>query len=262
MTDDTLQFYQFGGTGGAPVLIAHGLYGSARNWRAIAKRLSGDRPAVTVDMRNHGESFHHDDMSYAAMADDLARVMQTETGPAHLIGHSMGGKAAMIAALRQPDLVRSLLVGDIAPVAYDHAGENVGYAKNMMAVDLARVQSRSDADVLLAETTADPSLRAFFLQSLDLSEGTPRWKFNLDVLMRAMPDIVGFPDVGGSYDRKVLFLSGAGSDYMDGQGKEKARALFPRARFASIKGAGHWLHADAPRAFIASVQAFIAAQEA
>ncbi|WP_324753577.1 alpha/beta fold hydrolase [Roseovarius sp. Pro17] len=228
------------------LLIAHGLYGSARNWGVIAKRLSDTRRVVAVDMRNHGESDWQDTHSYADLAADLAEVCEALDGPVDVLGHSMGGKAAMTLALTQPELVNSLIVADIAPVAYTHS--QIKYIDAMRNVDLAGIERRSDAAALLEPMVDTPALVPFFLQSLDVAER--RWRLNLDVLAEEMPKIMGFPEVEGGYDCPTLFLSGDQSDYVLPEHRDVIKPLFPKARFMALKGAGHWLHAEEPRAFV------------
>lgn len=228
------------------LLIAHGLYGSGRNWGVIAKRLSDQFFVVCPDMRNHGSSPWYDTQSYFDMADDLAGLLD---GPTRVVGHSMGGKASMVLALQHPELVEKLIVADIAPVAYAHT--QVQHIAAMRAVDLNRVEKRSDAGRGL-----DPEVRDFLLQSVDLKE--KRWKLNLDVLEAEMPKIIGFPEVSGAFGGPTLFLSGAESDYVQREHRDRIKGLFPAAKFAKIPGAGHWLHAQKPREFEAAVRAFMA----
>lgn len=235
------------------LLIVHGLYGSARNWGVIAKRLSDERQVIAVDQRNHGQSPWHDGHSYADMADDLAQVIEDIGGPVDLLGHSMGGKAAMVLALGQPDLVNRLVVADIAPVAYGHS--QVQFVEAMRAVDLSRVEKRSDAEAQLAKRVDDKTLQSFFTQSLDVK--AKRWRLNLDALEANMADILGFPPVRGQFDGATFFLSGGQSDYVLPEHRATIKALFPKARFARIPQAGHWLHAEKPREFEASVRAFL-----
>lgn len=236
-----------------PLLIVHGLYGSARNWGVIAKRLSDRGPVVAVDQRNHGDSPWHDSHSYTDMAADLARVIEDQGAPMDVVGHSMGGKAAMVLALTRPDLLRRVVIADIAPVAYDHS--QIQYIEAMRAVDLTRVARRADAVEQLEPLVEDPTLRAFFTQSLDVKG--QRWMLNLDVLAREMPKILGFPEVTGQFDGPVLFLSGAQSHYVAPGHRDRIRALFPNARFAKIPQAGHWLHAERPREFEAALRVFL-----
>lgn len=230
------------------LLIAHGLYGSARNWGVIAKRLSEGRPVVAVDMRNHGESPWFDTHSYEDMAEDLAGVIDHLGGAWDVLGHSMGGKAAMTLALTYPEKLRRLVVADIAPVAYDHS--QLQYIAAMKAVDLDRIEKRSDALAQL-DGVDDPQLRSFFLQSLDVANR--RWRLNLDVLEAEMPNILSFPPTRARFEGPVLFLSGADSHYVDRAYRPRIKELFPRAQFAKIPGAGHWLHAEKPREFEAAV---------
>ncbi|PRX38387.1 Pimeloyl-ACP methyl ester carboxylesterase [Meinhardsimonia xiamenensis] len=241
--------------GKPPLLIAHGLFGSARNWGVIAKRLSDDRQVVAVDMRNHGQSPRAESQSYEDMAGDLADTIEALGGPMAVLGHSMGGKAAMVLALTRPELVERLIVADIAPVAYGHSQRHLIEA--MRAVPLERMERRSDADAALHDLVDDPGLRAFLLQSLDVP--ARRWRLNLDVLDREMERITGWPDIDGRYDGPVLFLTGAESDYVRREHRDAIKRLFPRARFAAIPRAGHWLHADRPREFEAAVRAFLEA---
>lgn len=236
-----------------PVLIVHGLYGSGRNWGVIAKRLSDRGPVMTVDQRNHGDSFWSDSHSYHDMANDLAEVIVSNSGPMDVVGHSMGGKAAMVLALTRPELVERLIVADIAPVAYTHT--QLQFIKAMRAVDLSKVEKRSDASDQLAAHVDDPTLQAFFTQSLDVKG--KRWKLNLDALEAEMPNILGFPQVDGVFEKPTFFLSGATSDYVTPDARPVIKQLFPMARFAKIPGAGHWLHAEKPREFEASVRAFL-----
>ncbi|MEO9826984.1 MAG: alpha/beta fold hydrolase [Paracoccaceae bacterium] len=232
------------------VLIVHGLFGSARNWGAIAKRLSSDRRVVAVDMRNHGESPWFETNSYGDMADDLAALL---AGPTDVVGHSMGGKAAMMLALRAPENLRRLVIADIAPVTYAHT--QMPMIEAMASVDLTNVETRRDADEQLALRVEEPGVRAFLLQSLDVKER--RWRLNLDVLAQEMASIIGFPDVDGVYEGAALFLSGGESDYVTSEHRTEIKAKFPKARFARIPGAGHWLHAEKPRAFEDTVRLFL-----
>lgn len=238
-----------------PLLIVHGLYGSARNWGVVAKKLSDERQVIAVDMRNHGMSDWHDSHTYADLAGDLATVLH-EIGPADVLGHSMGGKAAMVTALHHAELVNRLIVADIAPVAYGHT--QLPFIHAMKKVDLSIVDKRSDALEQLADAgVEDPTLRSFFTQSLDLK--ARKWRLNLDVLEAEMSKIMGFPeDITGTYKGATLFLSGADSDYVLPEHRPRIRAFFPHAKFVKISSAGHWLHAEKPTEFIATVRAWLA----
>lgn len=248
-----LNMIEHGTRGGTPLVIVHGLYGSARNWGVIAKRLSDTRHVVAVDQRNHGDSPWYDSHAYLDMAGDLQKVIDHLGGRADVVGHSMGGKAAMVLALQHPERVRKLLVADIAPVTYGHS--QIQYIEAMRQVDLSKVAKRSDAVEQLAQHVDDKTLQSFFTQSLDVA--ARRWKLNLDALAHEMEKILSFPDVDGAFEGPALFLSGAKSDYVLPEHRPAIRAHFPKARFAKLADAGHWLHAEKPREFEASVRAFL-----
>ncbi|WP_300059555.1 alpha/beta fold hydrolase [uncultured Roseobacter sp.] len=251
-----LTYSEFGPADAPITLILHGLYGSGRNWGVIAKRLSDNLRVITPDLRNHGQSPWDDSHSYDDMAADLATLIRHLGAPAHVVGHSMGGKAAMVLAHRHPELVGRLIVADIAPVAYSHS--QIQFIHAMRAVDLTTVTRRSDAEAQLGAQGVEPALQSFFTQSLDVAE--KRWRLNLDTLAAEMDRILGFPELDGQFDGPALFLSGADSDYVTADHRPRIKSLFPRARFAKLPGAGHWLHADKPREFEAAVRTFLTAQ--
>jgi pimeloyl-ACP methyl ester carboxylesterase len=245
--------------GRRPLVIAHGLHGAGRNWGAIAKRLAQDgRRVICPDMRNHGASPWSDAHGYPEMAADLAELIAAEAGGvADVLGHSMGGKAAMAMALLHPGSVARLIVADIAPVAYGHAAAQRAIIAALRALDLAGVTSRAEADRRLQPAIPDAALRAFLLMSLEIGAEGPRWRMNLRVLDAEMDRIIGWPDLPGRFERPVLFLSGAQSAYVRPEHHGAIRAQFPAATFATLEGAGHWLHADRPAEFIAAVSAWL-----
>ena len=241
-----------------PVIVAHGLFGSGKNLGGLARRLAETRRVLSVEMRNHGDSFHDPDHSYAALAGDLAEVIAAHGGRADLVGHSMGGKAAMVLALTRPEMVRRLVVADMAPVAYSHGPAHLALQRAMQVLDLENLTLRSEADRRLAQAIDDPATRAFLLQSLDLKATPPRWKLNLEVLGAEMEQILGWPGTPGVFEGPALFVYGALSNYLREEVKPAILDQFPQAEFARIEGAGHWLHAERPREFEAEVAAFIA----
>jgi pimeloyl-ACP methyl ester carboxylesterase len=230
---------------GAPVVVLHGLFGSGRNWMTVARRLAGTWRFVTPDLRNHGASPWSETMTYPAMAADvIALIERTERGRScALVGHSMGGKVAMIVALTRPDLVDRLVVVDVAPVRYPPVFR--AYAEAMLAARIDGVQRRGDVDAQLVEVVRNAGTRAFLLQNLVLAP-TPRWRANLRVLAAAMDDISGFPDVpaGVTYDRPTTFISGAQSDYVPPETLPTIGRLFPRSRRVTVPDAGHWVHSE------------------
>ena len=162
-----LNYMTFGDDKSPPVMIVHGLYGSGKNWGVIAKRLSDQFLVITVDVRNHGDSPWLDTHNYHVMADDLVEVINSLNIKPNVIGHSMGGKAAMVLALKRPNLVRNLLIADIAPVKYEH--DQSQFIEAMQKVDLSKVEKRSDATLALSKFVEDKSLQNFFTQSLDIN---------------------------------------------------------------------------------------------
>lgn len=234
-----------------PLVIAHGLYGSARNWGAIARSLSDRGPVFAVDHRNHGQSPWYATHLYEDLAQDLAAVIEANAaGPVDLLGHSMGGKAAMTLALSQPHLVHRLIVADIAPVKYGH--DQIEYIQAMQALDLSDRPKRSEVESRLRSGLGDPMLASFFSQSYDPATGA--WRLNLDVLARDMPAILGFPEVSATFAGPTLFLSGGMSDYVRPEHREIIKRHFPAALLLKIPGAGHWLHAEKPQEFSATVR--------
>jgi esterase len=237
---------------GPPLLIAHGLYGSARNWGVICKRLSKSRRVIAVDHRNHGASPWFETNTYEDLAGDLAEVIGHLGGPCDVLGHSMGGKAAMVLAHRYPNLVNRLCVADIAPVSYCH--DQTQFIKAMKAVDLSLVEKRADVKDQLARFIEDEAVQNFFTQSVDVkSQG---WRLNLDVLSKEMSKIIGFPDLKTSFEGSTLFLSGGKSVYVKMEMRVHIQRLFPAAKFAKIPRAGHWIHAERPRELEAVLSVF------
>ena len=244
---------------GNPLVVLHGLFGAARNWGAIGRRLSARHRVLAMDLRNHGASPRSEAMDYPSMAADVAETMEAAgAAPAAVLGHSMGGKTAMALALTRPELVSRLLVADIAPVPYPPRQARIVDA--MRAVPLRPGLSRRDADAaLLAEGVQDPATRAFLLQNLRFEGGAPAWRCGLDEIAAAMAEIEGFPDFASRYEGPTLFLLGERSDYVQPEHRPRVRELFPATRFLTLRGTGHWLHAEKPEEFLAVAEAFFAA---
>jgi pimeloyl-ACP methyl ester carboxylesterase len=242
---------------GPTLLIAHGLFGQGRNWGSLARQLARKRRVVTVDMRNHGDSPWAETGGYPEMAEDVAETIEaTAGGRADVLGHSMGGKAAMVLALTRPETVGRLIVADIAPVAYKHS--HARYIAAMRSVYLPGIARRSDADPALAEAVPEAPLRAFILQNLVIEDGRARWKPNLDTLARVIDDLLRFPDgLPEHFDGPALFVHGGASDYAAPETHPAIRQRFPAARIEAIPGAGHWLHAEQPHAFLDIVERFL-----
>jgi len=243
---------------GPPLAILHGLFGSGRNWATIAQRLAAHHRVIAVDLRNHGGSPWAATMDYREMAEDVRMTLKGRGYERFaLLGHSMGGKMAMIAALEHGAAVERLIVADIAPVPY--APHHLGHGRAMQRLDPAQIKRRSDADAALAPAVPDPAERAFLLQNLIFENGQAHWRLNLEAIEHEMPRLIGFPVLPSdhTYDGPAIFVAGGRSDYLRSEHEPAIRHLFPDAEIAVIGNAGHWLHAEQPTAFLAIVEAFL-----
>lgn len=252
-------FQAAGGAHQAPLIILHGLFGSSRNWRGLAQAFARDRDVHVLDLRNHGESPWGAEHTYDAMADDVLAYMEAAfLEEADVLGHSMGGKVAMVLALQHPERVSRLIVADIAPVSYQHDHDVIIDA--MTGLDLSVVSRRSEAEAGLMHALPDLGIRKFIVQNLAIENGEARWKVNLDVIRRDFGNIVAFPDTlaGRSFSGPALFLHGGASEYVLPDHHDVIKALFPQARLQDIPEAGHWLHAEQPALFSSHVQVFLA----
>ena len=253
-----LAFSSFGE--GEPVVILHGLFGSARNWQTIAQRLAERWRVLTPDLRNHGASPWHSDATYPALAADLHRFVGEHAPDGSLVaGHSMGGKAAMALALLHPEQVRALAVMDIAPVTYAHGQGHLHYIEAMRALDLGTMGRRGDVDAALADAVPEAPIRQFLLKNLATDEGRMTWRINLEALSHQMDEIVGFPaDLEQrQYSGSTLFLHGGASDYVRADHHRTIKQMFPAAVITAVEGAGHWLHAEQPAAVAKALTEFL-----
>ncbi len=243
---------------GPPLIILHGLFGSSRNWGAIAQSLADSWTVHALDLRNHGQSPWSDDVRYEALAADVAGYLNAQNiDRAAIIGHSMGGKAAMALALSEPDRVNRLLIADIAPVRYPPAFQ--AYLNAMRSLDLSGISRRSEADAHLKDAVPDPGIRAFLLQNLATGPNGLEWRMNLAVLDSGMEEIQGFPEalLDRRFEGSTLFLSGGKSDYVRAEHRDVIKRSFPKARFARIPNAGHWVHAEKPAEFLQTASIFL-----
>lgn len=246
---------------GAALILLHGLFGAGQNWGAIRRALAPRHRVLTPDLRNHGASPRDPDMSYAAMAGDVAATMDAAgIARAAVLGHSMGGKVAMAFALAHPHRVDRLVVADIAPVRYPPALR--GYVAAMQAIALRAGLTRKDADAALAAAIPEAGIRAFLLQSLRFDADPPSWRLGLAEIAAAMPAIEDFaPPTGARFDGPVLVMAGERSPYIRPEHHAAFRALFPRAAFATVPNAGHWVHAENPSGFLALLEPFLDAPQ-
>ena len=237
--------YQVIGSG-QPIVILHGLFGSLSNWNSIGKVLAQHYKVITVDLRNHGRSDWNNDVSYLAMATDVAElIVDLQLEPPHIIGHSMGGKTAMVLSLHSPHLLRSMTVVDIAPVSYSHSHTEL--IDTLLSVDLANINNRKDIDTSLLPNIADAGMRMFIAQNVVRESSGYRWRVNLSALRAGMNELIGFPeDISATFSKPSLFLWGQHSDYIKNEYYQKIYSLFPNAEINMINDAGHWLHAENP----------------
>ena len=251
------------GDTGPRVVFLHGLFGQGRNWTAVAKAISPLARVMLVDLPNHGRSAWTDRFSYPEMADQLADLLRTDgSGAAYaVVGHSMGGKVAMMLALRYPELVDRLAVVDVAPVPTSEISHFARYVEGMRSMDLAGLTDRAQADTQLEPYVPDPRIRSFLLQNLRRGsrpgEGW-RWQMNLELLGDHLDEMGDWPDLTAvPYRGPVLWLAGADSDYVRPEYAPVMRSLFPRVQLVTIKDAGHWLHTDQPAVFLSVLRRFL-----
>lgn len=242
---------------GEPLLVIHGLFGSSRNWQSLSQQWSQHFRVITVDLRNHGDSFHDAEMNYSVMTADIGQLMdELNLDCAHVLGHSMGGKVAMKLCHAQPERVDKLIVADIAPVSYTHSYKDL--IQPILDMDLSLISRRKQADEHLSLSIPDQGIRLFLLQNLAIVEGKARWKLNWAVLNQSMPEIIGFPDISSwSISNRSLFIRGGLSDYVSLENWQLIQKHFTQAELSTIENAGHWLHAEQPAQFSLSVLSFL-----
>jgi pimeloyl-ACP methyl ester carboxylesterase len=243
---------------GTPIIILHGLLGASDNWFTIGKQLAESRCVYIVDLRNHGQSPHHDTMDYREMAQDIRELMEDEDiRQPILLGHSLGGKVAMTLALLIPSKISKLIVVDIAPKIY-----TTDYFENLIralfSLELPRISSRKEADEKLREKIPDPIIRQFLLKNLERGEsGEFSWKANLPVIYHHLPNVVDDIDSEGVFEGPALFVRGEKSAYVLDEDLPKIRSLFPQAQLITVAGAGHWVHSEAPGLFWEAIRKFL-----
>lgn len=249
------------GEAGSRIVFCHGLFGQGKNWTAIAKAFSDDHQVVLVDMPDHGQSPWSERFDFVEAAEQVATVVSADD-PVTLVGHSMGGKIAMLVALHHPELVSRLAVVDVAPVAYDHAEEFAGYIAAMRAIDLDALERRSEADEELQHAVPSAMVRGFLLQSLRRADSHWEWRLNLELLGRDLDLITDWPEdrLGGlaAYDGPVLWLGGERSPYVKPEYEAAMDRWFPHNRKVTVKEAGHWVHSEQPEIFVEVLRRFLA----
>ncbi|XP_049645502.1 protein ABHD11 [Suncus etruscus] len=261
-----LSYNLLDGEANLPALVfLHGLFGCKTNFNSIAKALAQQtgRRVLTMDARNHGDSPHNPDMSYEAMSQDIQELLpQLGLVPSVLIGHSMGGKTAMLLALQRPELVDRLISVDISPVETTAVSDFPAYMAAMKAINipdgLPRSSARKLADEQLRPVIQDLGVRQFLLTNLVEVDGRLVWRVNLDALAQHMRQIMAFPPHQESYSGPTLFLLGGNSEFVRPSHHREIQRLFPHAQIQTVPNAGHWVHADRPQDFMAAIRGFLA----
>jgi len=249
-----LFFREFGE--GEPLVILHGLLGSSDNWVTLGKKYAQRFHVVIPDQRNHGQSFHADEFDYDHLAEDLHHLLESMgLYGINLIGHSMGGKAAMHYALQNAGAVKKLLVADMAPKVYEMKYDDIFRALN--SIHIEKLTSRGEAEDALAIIIDDFGMRQFLLKNLGRNSDGFAWKPNLAVIESNIQNLGKWENENLSFKGSALFINGSKSGYVKANDKEEIIKAFPISEFASLD-AGHWLHAEQPNEFYEVTAKFLA----
>ena len=242
---------------GKPVIIIHGLFGMSDNWHSFARQLGESGFEVyTVDLRNHGHSFHSGEFSIASMSTDLVRLMEAENIRDPVIGgHSLGGKVAMHLALHHPELISRLIVMDIAPRFYPV--HHLPVINALKAVDLVHHPSRKEAEHTLALHQLDMATRQFLLKNLYHREKQLAWRFNLEAIEKNIGEAGREILAEKPFTKPALFIAGEYSSYITKEDQIAIPELFPEALIRQAPRSGHWIHADNPAWLLSAMIAFI-----
>lgn len=242
---------------GKPLLILHGFLGSGANWISLGRKFSENFEVHLIDLRNHGRSFHNDEMDLEVMCEDVLNYCQQhQLEKINIIGHSLGGKIAMHLAVNQDFLVRKLIVVDIAPKAYTRRHDFIFKALN--AVDFSKQKTRLEVDRALAKHIEKESYRQFLLQAVyRKAKDSLAFRFNLPVFIENYGNIVETLPPYTQFEGETLFLKGALSDYILTADLPLIEAHFPNSKWIEIAEATHWLHAEKPEEFFESCSRFL-----
>ena len=233
------------GSSNKKIIILHGLLGSLDNWITFGKKLSlKDYEVHLIDQRNHGKSFHSDEFSYKHMSIDLKNYLDYHRiKHVSIVGHSMGGKTAMLFSLTYPDLVNKLIVVDILPISYNRDYNLI--FDSLLKVNLTSVKSRNDFNLHLKKYFKEDSFILFLSKNLKrFSDGKFSFKSNIKVLQKEINNITGEINYKNTYQKEIIFIKGENSDYIDDTNLKLSQNLFPKYKLSIVKNAGHWLHHD------------------
>lgn len=243
---------------GEPLIILHGLLGSLDNWKTAALELSNDYKVYIVDQRNHGKSPHSDKHTYDLMQQDVLELMNNEgIDKANIMGHSMGGKTAMLFAFKHPDRVERLIIVDIANKIYGRGHDQIFNA--LMEVPIQSVESRNDVEQILAKYIPQKAVRLFLMKNLDRIGGSNnfKWKMNLHTLWGNYDKISEPLPFDKVFEGKTLFIKGAYSPYIETKDEPVIKKQFPNVIIKTVPNAGHWVHAESPKEFMKYLKAFL-----
>ncbi|MCK5776394.1 MAG: alpha/beta fold hydrolase [Bacteroidales bacterium] len=245
---------------GQPLIILHGLFGLSDNWVAIAKRIANFGFQVYVlDQRNHGQSPHSETFNYAALVDDLRTfIIQQNLSDVILLGHSMGGKVAMKFAIENPVFTSKLIIVDIALRSYALSESNKSILDVMRGIDLSTFNSRKEVMAILEAKIPSERVRMLALKNIQrTAENKLQWRINIDSIFKNLKDLSGAIGLDTSYDKTVLFIKGGNSDYINDTDIDDIKRVFKNNSISTIKGASHWVHADAPVMFLEKIKKFV-----
>ena len=244
-----------GGSKSPPLIILHGMLGSSRNWQTAGRDLAVRYHVFALDLRNHGNSPQADDMSYPAMMDDVVAWMDAQKIPkATIVGHSMGGKIAMLLACRYPERVERLVVVDIAPRNYHWVAHRAEFTA-MNELDLEHLASRAEAELRFESRVDDRAMRKFLVTTLERTDtGRWRWLINLPALTAALPQLEkNRLEMNDRFAGPARWILGANSTYVEPEDRVRILQHFPAAEFTVIPGAGHNPHMEKREEFVRAV---------
>ena len=242
---------------GPNIILIHGLFGSLENLAMVAKGLQTNYRVTSVDVRNHGSSFHENNMDYHELAQDIINLMNSlQITKAHLLGHSMGGKIAMQCAINHPERVNKLIVADIAPIQYPPHHQKI--INGLKSIDTTKLTSRKDADLQLAQYVDELAIRQFLLRNLASNSNSFFFKCQLNNIADCYSQIMAKNTNDRPFQGETLFVKGGNSNYITQEHSEIIKNIFPNSRAKIIQGAGHWLHAEKSIAFNKNINDFLA----
>ena len=241
---------------GKPLIILHGLFGSSDNWISIARKLGESRKVFILDQRNHGDSPHSTEFSYSVMANDLKEFIEDHSiSNFDLIGHSLGGKTAMLFATQYQEFINKLIIVDIAPKKYPVHHDTI--IEGLNSIDITSIKSRNEADAVLAEYVPLLGIRQFLLKNLKRTPQGFGWKINLEVIQNEIEEVGKGLPITAHFNNPTLFIRGGLSNYILDNDMALINNHFPTGNLTTVQGASHWVHAEKPVEFLKEVNSFL-----